>query len=76
MKIVDWNEAKNMQLRMERDISFDEVMIAIEGGNLLDVIRHPNIERYTNQKIFVVEIRNYAYLVPFVEDNEKIFQLD
>jgi len=73
MKIVDWNEAKNMQLRMERDISFDEVMIAIEGGNLLDVIRHPNIERYTNQKIFVVEIRNYAYLVPFVEDNEKIF---
>ena len=73
MKYFDWNKKKNELLKLERDISFEEVYIAIESGGLLEVVAHPNTKRYSNQKMFVVNINNYVYLVPFVEDEEKIF---
>jgi hypothetical protein len=47
----------------------------IEQGDLLDVIKHPNSERYDNQKILVINVNDYVYLVPFVEnDNEKFLK--
>lgn len=73
MKYFDWNEEKNKLLKIERDISFEEVLIAIESGNLLEIVEHPKKQKYPNQKILVVNINNYGYLVPFVEDKEKIF---
>ena len=73
MKYFDWNEEKNELLKMERDVCFEDVLIAIDSGGLLDIIKHPKKERYQKQKIFIVNINNYAYLVPFVEDNKKIF---
>lgn len=73
MKYFDWDEEKNQKLRKERDISFDEVQIAIEEGNLMDVIKHHNPSKYPNQRIYVVKIEDYIYLVPFIEDDEKIF---
>lgn len=73
MKYFDWNEEKNELLKIERDVSFEEVLIAIEEDRLLDVLIHPNKEKYSNQKIFVVNINNYVYLVPFVEDEEKVY---
>jgi len=73
MKYVDWDSKKNEQLKREREISFEEAVIAIEEGNLLDVIKHPTKKKYPNQKLFVVNIHNYAYLIPFVEDEEKYF---
>lgn len=73
VKYYDWNKTKNELLRTERDISFEEVYIAIESGGLLEVIEHPNPKKYPNQKVFVVSINNYVYLVPFVEDEEKVF---
>jgi uncharacterized DUF497 family protein len=73
MKFFDWNEEKNKILIMEREVSFEDVLIAIESDNLLKIIKHPNKKKYSNQKIFIVNIRNYAYLVPFVEDSKKIF---
>ena len=39
----------------------------------LAVFDHPNQERYPGQKIAVVLIEGYAYLVPFVENEEEIF---
>jgi len=45
----------------------------MEQGFLLDVLEHPNQEKYQGQKIFVVQIDEYAYLVPFVEDEREIF---
>lgn len=71
MKYIDWNEEKNQQLKDERDISFEEVLLAISEGNLLDIVRNAN--KYPHQHIFIVKIGGYAYLVPFVEDEEKIF---
>ena len=73
MKYFDWEPVKNEQLINERGISFEEVLVAIEGGYLLDIMEHPNRARYPNQKIFIVRIEDYVYLVPFVEDEEKIF---
>jgi hypothetical protein len=73
MKHFSWNEEKNEFLREERQISFEDVVFYIEQGFLLDVLEHPNQEKYKGQKIFVVEIDEYAYLIPFVEDETEVF---
>lgn len=73
MKYFDWDEDKNEILKKEREISFEEVVIALIDGKVLADEKHPNTARYPNQSMFTVEIDNYAYLVPYVEDKEKIF---
>lgn len=73
MKYFDWSSQKNKRLQDERDISFEQVLIAIDEGDLLEVLEHKNQKKYPDQKIFIIKIEEYAYLVPFVEDEEKIF---
>lgn len=73
MKPINWNSDKNMTLKSERSVSFEEVLVAISQEALLDVVAHPNQGKYPNQRIFIVRIRGYAYLVPFVETAEEIF---
>jgi uncharacterized DUF497 family protein len=73
MKYFSWNEEKNELLKEERQVSFEDVVFYISQGFLLDVLEHPNQDKYHGQKIFVVEIDEYAYLVPFVEDEREIF---
>jgi len=73
MKYFDWDPGKNVRLKKERGVSFEEVLIAVEEGDILDIIEHPNKGRYPNQRVFVIRLYEYAYLVPFVEDDEKIF---
>lgn len=73
MKYVDWDEEKNKKLIKERGISFEEVLVLIQDEKTIEVIDHPNQKRYLNQKIFVVMIDDYAYMVAFVEDDEKFF---
>jgi uncharacterized DUF497 family protein len=73
VKYFDWDKEKNRKLKQERGISFEEVVLAINKEQLLDIIEYPNKEKYPNQKIYIVNINNYAYIVPFVEDNEKQF---
>ena len=63
----DFDPEKNLKLKRERGISFEEVITAIEEGHLIDVIDHPNAEKFKHQKIYVVEIEGYVYLVPYVE---------
>ncbi len=71
--LIDWSEDKNDWLKENRNVSFEDVIVAIENGSLLAVIEHPNKNKYPNQKMFVIEINNYPYCVPFVEDKEKIY---
>lgn len=73
MKHFDWDPKKNELLKQEREICFEDIVIAIEEDKLLDVLTHHNPKRYPNQRIFVVHVGGYAYLVPFIEDDEKIF---
>lgn len=73
MKQFDWNADKNQLLILERGISFEEIVFAILSGGLRDDISHPNTEKYPNQRLFIVEIDGYVYLVPYVEAQEQIF---
>ena len=73
MKYFSWNEEKNDLLLAQRDISFEDIVLYIEKGFLLDVLEHPNPEKYPGQKILVVQVEEYAYLVPFVESEDKVF---
>jgi uncharacterized DUF497 family protein len=73
MKYFDWSVEKNEQLKEERGISFEEIIVAINEGNILDTLIHKNQKKYPEQKIFVVKINEYVYIVPFIEDDEKIF---
>ena len=73
MKYFSWNSDKNSQLQDESNISFEEVVFCIEKGYILDIVEHPNQEKYSGQKIFIVNINDYAYLVPFVETEKDVF---
>ncbi|HEY5601353.1 MAG TPA: BrnT family toxin [Patescibacteria group bacterium] len=73
MKYFDWDERKNELLKELREVSFEDIQIAVESGRVLDDIEHPNKKRYLNQRILVVEIERYAYYVPYIEDEDKIF---
>ncbi len=73
MKYFSWSPEKNEQLIRERGISFEEVVFHIERGDLLDLLEHPNPEKYPGQRVFVVSVDGYAYVVPFVEDETEVF---
>jgi len=73
MKYFDWDPAKNEWLKVERGVCFDDIVSILEAQSFLEIFPHPNKEKYKNQKIYSVLFRNYVYLVPFVEDEEKIF---
>ena len=68
-----WNLEKNERLQQERGVSFEAVVLHIENGDVLDILERPNQMKYAGQRIFVVRIGDYAYLVPFVENEEKVF---
>lgn len=73
MKPFRWNHDKNDELKVERGISFEEVVLAIEADGLLDVLRHPNSGKYPNQLVFIVTLDGYVLLVPFVDEPEYYF---
>ena len=73
MNYFDWDEEKNQKLKEEREISFQEVVDAINSGGFLEPIDNPNQKKYPNQKIMNVKIGDYVYMVPFVVSDEKFF---
>jgi len=73
VRYFDWNAAKNEILKTEREVSFEEVVTAIQEGRLLKVGGHPNQKKYPGQKVMIVDINDYAYVVPYVQNKERIF---
>jgi len=73
MEIFNWSDDKNKILKEERGVCFEEIVFCIENDQLLDILEHPNPEKYSDQKLFVVALDNYAYIVPFVRRGEEIF---
>ena len=73
MKVFQWDNEKNEWLKEYRNICFEQVVILFEREDVLDVIEHPNQDSYPDQKIAIVNINDYAYLVPFLQDGEEIF---
>ena len=70
MKYIEWDPEKNERLLRERGISFEVCAIKIEREDVVDILDNRN---YPRQKTFVLEIKNYIYLIPFIEDDKKIF---
>lgn len=73
MKIFNWNAEENQQLMRERNLAFEDVLFALQAGDLLDDGPHPNVEKYPHQRMLVVKIGDYACLVPYVETQDEIF---
>lgn len=66
----DFSAEKNQQLIDIRGISFEEIIAALGDGKLLDILEHHNSEKFSHQKIYVIDINGYVYLVPFVRQSE------
>lgn len=73
MKPFRWSSEKNDALRAARGISFESVVVSVEAGGLLDILAHPNQAKYPKQRVLVVACDDYAYLVPFIEENDYFF---
>jgi uncharacterized DUF497 family protein len=73
VKIYDWDEAKNETLLSERGISFEDIVFHILQGDEVDLFEHPNQAKYPGQRISVVIVDDYAYLVPHIESETTIF---
>ena len=72
--LLTFSPEKNLKLIQERNISFEEIIEAINDGQLVDIVAHTNQDKYKNQKIYIVQAKGYVYLVPFVtDDNGNIF---
>ena len=70
MKYLNWNSGKNEILKRERGISFDEIAYLIESGQIIGIEENPG---QSNQKLYILEIENYAVVVPFIENDKEIF---
>jgi uncharacterized DUF497 family protein len=73
VKPFRWSPEKNDLLKADRGVSFESMVVAIDGGGLLDVLVHPNARRYPNQRVMVVAHDGYVFLVPFVDSNDHYF---
>lgn len=73
MKSFRWNTEKNENLKAERGIGFEAIVVAIQSGGLLDILAHPNQAKYPRQRVLIVGCDGYAYLVPFVEEENYFF---
>jgi len=73
MKFFDWNLEKSEELKKERDICFEDALFSIGQGGILDILEHPNKLKYPDQRVFIVKIDDYAYIVPFIEEEEVLF---
>lgn len=73
MKLFRWSAEKNEMLKLSRGVSFESIVVAIEADGLLDIVEHPNVTKYPNQRVLVVSFDGYVYLAPFVEEADYFF---
>jgi len=73
MKSINWNTEKSVAIKSSRGICFEDVVFFIERGDILDDYLHPKQKDYPGQRIMVINIANYAYLIPYVENDEELF---
>jgi uncharacterized DUF497 family protein len=64
--MIIWDEAKEQKLRLERNISFDQIAELILKKEYLAILEHPSRR---NQQIFVLLLNGYVHAVPFLSEN-------
>lgn len=65
--MIIWDDEKNQKLQNERGISFDEISEIILRKEYLDILENPSRPA---QQLFVIELNNYIYSVPFIIDSQ------
>ena len=73
LKPFRWNNEKNIRLKKERGVSFEEIVEAVEEDHLLDDLIHHNLQLHPNQRLFIVSLREYVYVVPYIEETNAYF---
>jgi uncharacterized DUF497 family protein len=73
MTVFTWDNEKNQWLKKERGVSFEQVVVLMEREDVLEIVDHPNQDKYPGQRIAIIRINDYAYLVPYVQEKEAIF---
>ena len=68
-----WDSEKNKLLKSERNVCFEDIVTLIHEDKVLDIIVHPNREKYPHQKIYIVRLHGYVHMVPFVKDGDEIW---
>jgi hypothetical protein len=74
-RTFNFNIDKNKKLLADRGISFEQVILELNADRELAIVEHPNKTQYLKQKMFVIEIKNYVYAVPFIQEKENCFFL-
>jgi hypothetical protein len=69
--IYEYNPEKNLKLLEQRGIGFEDIIAILNAKGALAVIDHPNKAKYPHQKIYIVGINGYAYLIPFERCSNK-----
>ncbi len=69
--VFDWDNDKNEELKRERGISFEKILFLILNDRILDIVEHPNRTKYADQRLYVINVDDYAYIVPF-EDRKGV----
>ena len=70
-KVFDWDNEKNKKSIRERNISFEAIVSLIESGNIIATVTGKG--KYARQKQFIIEMSKCIYILPFVEDEQKVF---
>lgn len=70
MITYQWNADKNKFLKKHRGVTFEQIVMHVENGDVIDIIDHPNATKYSHQRVLIIKINEYVYSVPFVEENE------
>jgi len=69
-KRLKWNTQKEIQLQNDLTrggVSFTDCAVAIKAKRVLDDIPHPT---RLNQRMLVLDIDNYAYVVPYILEKD------
>lgn len=68
-----FDPAKNAWLIRERGISFEQIIALIGEGKLIQVLEHPDKERYPDQLLYEVDVDGYVYVVPVIRQGRTLF---
>ncbi len=69
----EWDSEKNEWLKKERNISFEQIIFHLLQGDVWKISDHPDQIKYPGQKIYLVVVEGYIYLVPHIIEKEYIF---
>lgn len=72
-KIISWDEATNKKLIRRLGICFEDILMAIEKGNIVDILIRDD-SRNNSEKIILIKINNKKYLVPYIDIGKKEFK--